>query len=102
MTKPEDLVLVFKALGDPTRLKILDLLRARGKSCCDLVNRQGRGLCACDVGTAGGLSQPAVSHHMALLRRAGLVDAEKRGRWIFYRRNEAALAGLAEAVAKAV
>lgn len=97
-----ELVPVFKALGDPTRLKILDLLRSRGKSCCDLVAREERGLCACDIEQAVGLSQAAVSHHMDLLRRAGLVDAEKRGRWMFYRRNEGALAGLAKAVAKAV
>jgi ArsR family transcriptional regulator len=99
---PTDLVLVFKALGDPTRLKILDLLRARGQSCCDLVTIEERGLCACDVEAAVGLSQAAISHHMSLLRRAGLVLAEKRGRWMFYRRNEAALASVAESVAKAV
>jgi ArsR family transcriptional regulator len=97
-----DLVLAFKALSDPTRLKILDLLRARGRSCCDLVARDERGLCACDIEQAVGLSQAAVSHHMDLLRRAGLVEASKRGRWMFYRRNEAALAGLAEALSKAV
>jgi DNA-binding transcriptional ArsR family regulator len=39
---------------------------------------------------------------MSLLRRAGLVEGQKRGRWMFYRRNEAALAGLSEALAKAV
>jgi ArsR family transcriptional regulator, arsenate/arsenite/antimonite-responsive transcriptional repressor len=97
-----DLVEAFKALGDPTRLKILELLKARGKSCCELVAREERGLCACDIEEAVGLSQAAVSHHMALLRRAGLVEAEKRGRWMFYRRNEVALAGVAEALAKAV
>ena len=97
-----DLVLAFKALGDPTRLKILDLLRARGKSCCELVTIDERGLCACDIETAIGLSQAATSHHMGLLRRAGLVEADKRGRWIFYRRNESALARVSEAVAKAV
>jgi ArsR family transcriptional regulator len=102
MKRPEELVLVFKALGDPTRLKILDLLRSRGKSCCDLIAREERGLCACDIEEAVGLSQAAVSHHMDLLRRAGLVDAEKRGRWMFYRRNDAALAGLAEVLARAV
>lgn len=100
--KQHDLAPVFKALGDPTRLKILDLLRARGKSCCDLIARDERGLCACDIETAVGLSQAAISHHMSLLRRAGLVEATKRGRWMFYRRNEAALANLAEAIAKAV
>ncbi len=102
MKRTEELVPVFKALGDPTRLKILDLLRSRGKSCCELITREERGLCACDIESAVGLSQAAVSHHMDLLRRAGLVEAEKRGRWVFYRRNEAALAGLAEAVSRAV
>ena len=97
-----DLAQLFKALGDPTRLKILDLLRTRGQSCCDLVARSERGLCACDIEEAVGLSQAAVSHHMDLLRRAGLVEAEKRGRWMFYRRNDAALTGLAEVLAKAV
>ncbi len=102
MKRSEELVPVFKALADPTRLKILELLRARGKSCCGLVTREERGLCACDIERAVGLSQAAVSHHMDLLRRADLVMAEKRGRWVFYRRNEAALNGLAEAIAKAV
>ena len=102
MNRSEELVLLFKALGDPTRLKILELLRSRGKSCCNLIARDERGLCACDIETAVGRSQAAVSHHMDLLRRSGLVEAEKRGRWMFYRRNEAALAGLAEIVAKAV
>ncbi len=102
MAKPEELVTVFKALGDPTRLKILDLLKVRGRTCCDLVGRDERGLCACDIEAAVGLSQASVSHHMDLLKRAGLVNGEKRGRWMFYTRNEPALTGLAEAVAKAV
>ena len=102
MKRPEELVPVFKALGDPTRLKILELLRARGKSCCDLISREERGLCACDIEEAVGLSQAAVSHHMGLLRRAGLVAAEKRGRWVYYSRNEAAIAGLAEMLGRAV
>jgi ArsR family transcriptional regulator len=102
MKRPEELVPLFKALSDPTRLKILDLLRARGRSCCDLITKEERGLCACDIEKAVGLSQAAISHHMDLLRRAGLVEAQKRGRWMFYRRNEAAVAALAEAVARAV
>lgn len=95
-------VTVCKALGDPTRLKILDLLRSKGRSCCELIARDERGLCACDIEEAVGLSQAAVSHHMGLLRRAGLIRAEKRGRWVYYSRDEAAIAGLAEALAKAV
>lgn len=97
-----ELVTVFKALGDPTRLKILELLKARGKSCCALVSAREAGLCACDIEAAVGLSQAAVSHHMGLLVRTRLVRAEKRGRWIYYCRDEAALGNLADAVAKAV
>jgi len=54
------------------------------------------------VERAIGLSQAAVSHHMAILIREDLVQAEKRGRWMYYRRNEARLARLAEAVKMAV
>lgn len=101
--KPDpDLVRAFKALGDPTRLRILDLLRSAGQSCCGLISRDERGLCACDVERAIGLSQAAVSHHMAVLIQAGLVEAEKRGRWMFYARNETALARLAGSIRKAV
>jgi len=100
--KGRDLVTICKALGDPTRLRILELLKTKGRSCCDRIARDERGLCACDVEEAVGLSQAAVSHHMGLLRRAGLVNAEKRGRWVYYSRNEGAIAGLAELFAKAV
>jgi len=102
VTKDLEIVTVCKALGDPTRLKILELLKSRGQSCCQLIARNEKGLCACDIEQAVGLSQAAVSHHMGLLRRAGLVNAEKRGRWIYYSRNEAAIAGLAGVLAKAV
>ena len=102
MAADPDLIVVCKALGDPTRLKILDLLRAKGRSCCDLIARSERGLCACDIEAAVGLSKAAVSHHMAQLRRAGLVTQEKRGRWVFYARNEPAIAELPERLARAV
>ncbi len=102
MKEAADLVEALKALADPTRLKILELLKSRGRSCCDLIARSEPGLCACDIEEAVELSQAAVSHHMGLLRRAGLVNAEKRGRWIYYSRNEAAIAGLTNAIARAV
>ena len=102
MSERLDVVTVCKALGDPTRLKILELLKSKGRSCCDLIAREERGLCACDIEQAVGLSQAAVSHHMGLLRRAGLIQAEKRGRWMYYSRDEAAIAGLAQLLAKAV
>lgn len=102
MKKDLEVVTVCKALGDPTRLRILELLKSRGRSCCQLIARDERGLCACDIEQAVGLSQAAVSHHMALLRRSGLVNAEKRGRWIYYSRDEAAIAGMVELLARAV
>lgn len=98
----EQRVLAFKALSDPKRLQILDLLKARGESCCSLVGSQEAGLCACDLEEALGISQSVVSHHMDALCRAGLVLREKRGRWMYYRRDEGALARLAQAVAKEI
>ncbi len=98
----EALKLAFKTLGDSTRLKILELLKRPGKSACGLIEKNERGLCACDIQDAIGLSQAATSHHMELLRRARLIHAEKRGRWMFYWRNEAAIASLAQKLAKSV
>ena len=96
----EDRVLAFKALSDGKRLQILDLLKAKGASCCSLVGSDEEGMCACDLEEALGISQSVVSHHMDALCRAGLVVREKRGRWMYYRRNEAALVTLGHAVAK--
>lgn len=100
--KQPDLELAFKALADSTRLKILEILRRPGKSVCDLVGEKERGLCACDIQGAIGLSQAATSHHMDLLKRAGLIHAEKRGRWMFYWRNESSIVSLADRLAKIV
>ena len=63
---------VFRALADPTRVRILHLLR------------EGP-LCVGDLVSALGTAQPKVSRHLAYLRRAGLVEDEKRGLWCFYR-----------------
>lgn len=93
---------VFKALADPTRLAILDLLQKKGTSRCGPVEVGESGLCACDVEAAVGLSQAAISHHMGILRRAGLVFALKRGRWMFYRRNDDVISAVAAALVKRV
>lgn len=69
------------ATADPTRRKILAILRKSSSS----------GLCASEIEMKIGLSQPTISHHMAILERAGLVDTKKEGLWRRYRRNEAAL-----------
>jgi ArsR family transcriptional regulator len=67
------LVAVFKALSDPTRLEIVERL-----------HRAGGSLCACEIESWFSLAQPTVSHHLRLLRQAGLLDATRRGTWIHY------------------
>lgn len=64
---------LFKALGDPARVEIVNRL-----SLADEV-------CVCDFTSVLGLSQPTVSHHLRILREAGLVDVERRGTWAYYR-----------------
>lgn len=81
----------LKALADPVRLRILGFLLEPVQSCCSRED----GVCACDLETFLGLSQPTVSHHMKLLVQAGLVTADKRGRWVYYELEPAAFAALA-------
>ncbi|MCX7783741.1 MAG: metalloregulator ArsR/SmtB family transcription factor [Meiothermus sp.] len=72
---------VFKALSDPARLKILAHLAQNPEgACCG----PKPGVCACDLETVTGLSQPTVSHHMKCLASAQLVRGEKRGKWTYY------------------
>jgi ArsR family transcriptional regulator, arsenate/arsenite/antimonite-responsive transcriptional repressor len=66
---------VFKALGDPVRLRLVSLIGAR----------QGGEVCVCDLTTAFDLTQPTISHHLKVLREAGLIDSERRGTWVYYR-----------------
>jgi ArsR family transcriptional regulator, arsenate/arsenite/antimonite-responsive transcriptional repressor len=90
----KQLVDALKAIADPTRLKILRLLKQKG--CCSI--GKGEGMCACDIEEQVKLSQPTISHHMAILRKAGLIHAEKQGLWMWYRRNEKSLKELGQAV----
>jgi ArsR family transcriptional regulator len=65
---------LMKALADPTRLTMIASL-----------SKAEEPICICDFTAGLGLSQPTISHHMAKLRDAGLVESEKRGIWIYYR-----------------
>lgn len=76
----ERAALLFKALADETRLAILKQLREQGE------------VCACDFLACCDLAQPTVSHHLRVLREAGLVRADKRGLWVYYTLNEERLA----------
>jgi ArsR family transcriptional regulator, arsenate/arsenite/antimonite-responsive transcriptional repressor len=72
---------VFKALGDPVRLRLLSLIGAH----------QGGEVCVCDLTTAFELTQPTISHHLKVLREAGIITSERRGTWVYYRLVPAAL-----------
>ena len=87
MAKTAELADRLQAISDPTRLDILEALKQRG--CCSIGKEVG--MCACDIEAKVKLSQPTISHHMAILREAGLVFADKQGQWMWYRRNEKAL-----------
>jgi ArsR family transcriptional regulator len=81
---------ILQAIADPTRRRILQTLKERGGCAIG----KGVGLCASDIEQRVRLSQPTISHHMSVLKRVGLVQAKKQGQWMWYRRNEGAIAEL--------
>jgi len=87
MSTDETLNRMLHAIADPTRRRILHSLKERRGSSLG----QETGLCASDIELRIHLSQPTISHHMSVLKKAGLVEAKKLGQWIWYRRNDAAL-----------
>ena len=86
----------LKALADPTRRQIVELLKCRGCCSCEEVAAVDPGLCICDLESQLKLSQPTITHHIQVLREAGLVTTQKIGRWVYCRRNEEALDQLSE------
>jgi ArsR family transcriptional regulator, arsenate/arsenite/antimonite-responsive transcriptional repressor len=72
---------VFKALGDPVRIRLVSLIGAH----------QGGEVCVCDLTTAFDLTQPTISHHLKVLRQAGIIESQRRGTWVYYRLVPAAL-----------
>src|SRR5881392_2257743 len=76
----------FRALADPTRVAIVNRLSGADE------------LCVCDLTAAFDLSQPTISHHLKVLRDAGLVESTRRGTWAYYRVVPETLAALAGAL----
>jgi ArsR family transcriptional regulator, arsenate/arsenite/antimonite-responsive transcriptional repressor len=74
---------LFRALGDPARVRIVNLL-ARSTE-----------VCGCELNDALGLSQPTISHHLKKLHDAGLLEREQRGKWAYYSLKRDAVARLA-------
>src|SRR6201997_955659 len=69
-----ELAAMFKALGDPVRLRLLSLI----------ARHPGGQACVCEISGTFDVSQPTISHHLKLLRSAGLLDCERRGTWVYY------------------
>ena len=93
----ERLAETLKALADPTRLKLVQLLsqNAPGASACAAEVCDGSGfLCVNALAHRLGITQSAVSQHLRVLRQAGLVNSERRGSFVHYTLDSAALAGV--------
>ena len=76
----------LKALADPVRLRLLS----------EVASRPGGEACVCDISGPIRLSQSTISHHLKVLREAGLVTSERRGTWVYYRVNSVVLEQLSE------
>ena len=69
-----ELAVSLKALADPARLRLMSLI----------ASHDGGEACVCDVSAGIALSQPTISHHLKVLRTAGLLSAERRASWVYY------------------
>jgi ArsR family transcriptional regulator, arsenate/arsenite/antimonite-responsive transcriptional repressor len=71
-----DIARMFKALADPTRLRLLSRITSAANG----------EICVCDItGDDFNVTGPTISHHLKVLREAGLIDGERRGTWVYYR-----------------
>ncbi|MBQ0926648.1 ArsR/SmtB family transcription factor [Saccharopolyspora endophytica] len=86
-----DLAKVFKAIGEPVRLRLLSLIASHA----------GGEACVCDLTDAFELSGPTISHHLKVLREAGVIEGDRRGTWIYYRVKPDTLRLLSESLAPA-
>jgi ArsR family transcriptional regulator, arsenate/arsenite/antimonite-responsive transcriptional repressor len=81
-----ELARVLAALADPVRLRLLSIVASSPE------------VCSCELEAPLAKSQPTVSHHTKILAEAGLISGEKRGRWMWWHANPAALASLQNAL----
>jgi ArsR family transcriptional regulator len=81
-----ELAQAFKAIGDPVRLQLLSMIASHA----------GGEVCVCDLTPAFDLTGPTISHHLRVLREAGLIDHERRGTWVYYWVIPAKLAALSQ------
>ena len=88
-TAATELAGVLKAIAEPTRLRLLSLIAAHSDG----------EACVCDLSGPINLTQPTVSHHLKVLRDAGLVSSERRGTWVYYKTVPERLAALSHLLA---
>ena len=88
MSEPQAVALarVFKALADPVRLRLLSMI----------AGAEGGEACVCELTVGFDVSGPTISHHLKVLREAGLIEGDRRGMWIYYRTVPAALAAASD------
>jgi ArsR family transcriptional regulator, arsenate/arsenite/antimonite-responsive transcriptional repressor len=86
-----ELARVFKAIGEPVRLRLLSLI----------ASHSGGQACVCDLTGAFELSGPTISHHLKVLREAGVIEGERRGTWIYYRVRPETLRAISSVLAPA-
>ena len=79
---------LFKALGDPVRLRLATLIADRDE------------VCVCDLAPWFTVSGPTLSHHLKVLRQAGIVESHRRGTWVYYRIRPRAVASMARVLAE--
>ncbi len=82
----QNLAAAFKALADPVRLRLLSLIASHA----------GGEACVCDLTGEFDVSQPTISHHLKVLREAGLLTSERRASWVYYRVQPGTLTVLAQ------
>lgn len=98
MSADEILDRCLHAIADPTRRRILQTLKQGVKARATESKPHSGCLCGGEIEERIGLSQPTISHHMAILTKAGLVEASKQGQWRWYRRNEKAIRQVVKAL----
>jgi ArsR family transcriptional regulator len=89
-TAAEEAAGLMKALADPIRIRLMSMIASADE------------LCVCDLMVPFAVSQPTISHHLKVLREAGLIEGERRGTWVYYRARREALAALGSVFATPV
>jgi ArsR family transcriptional regulator len=84
MAEAEQMSVLFKAIADPVRLRLVSLIACH----------EGGEACVCDLTSAFDLTGPTISHHLKVLREAGLINSQRRGTWVYYWINPDVLAQL--------